>query len=320
MYQVKHLFSKHGETLGLELLAGSGGLERRIRVPEAHRPGLSLAGYLKSHAHKRILVLGKVEVEYLQDLPSKVRVQRLQPILSKSTPAVIVTRRFRAPAELDDLCQRCELPLFRSHMTTANLLSKLTMLLTDEFSPKMTCHGTFVEVFGIGVLIQGESAVGKSEAALGLLERGHRLIADDVVLVKKKEGKHLEGNGFELSKHHMEIRGIGIIHIPSLYGVNCVRESKRLDIVVKLEPWDDNQYYDRLGIEESYCDILNVQLPYHTLPVKPGRDVVLLLETIARNYRLKQMGRNAAKEFSAKVKAEIARKQGHAKINSKTTC
>jgi HPr kinase/phosphorylase len=156
-------------------------------------------------------------------------------------------------------------------------------------------------VFGVGVLIQGDSAVGKSEAALGLIERGHRLISDDVVKVKKKEGAYLEGSGAVLTRHHMEIRGIGIINVANLYGAVCVRNQKSIDIVVRLEVWHDDHFYDRVGLDEKFTTLLDVQLPYLILPVKPGRDVVLLLETIALNHRLKEMGYNSAQEFSAKV-------------------
>lgn len=311
MYLVEDLYKRHGERLGLELIAGKSGMRRRIKIPEAHRPGLSLSGYLKGHASKRILIFGRVEIEYLRDLDPDVRIRRLEAILCSSapTPAVIVARRYRPPKELIVLCEKHNIPLLRASMATMNLLSKLTLLLTEEFSPSMNCHGTLVEVFGVGVLIQGDSSVGKSEAALGLIERGHRLITDDIVKVKKREGGYLEGFGAELTRHHMEIRGIGIINVANLYGAVCVRDHKSIDIVVKLEAWDDHNFYDRVGIDEKLCDILGIKLPYHILPVKPGRDVVLLLETIALNHRLKRMGYNSAKEFNSKLLEMIASKQ-----------
>lgn len=301
MYLVEDLFKKHGERLGLELIAGKSGMKRRIKVPESHRPGLSLAGYLKGHAGKRILIFGKVEIEYLRDLKPDIRVQRLEGILKTSTPAVIVARRYRPPKELINLCENNEVPLFRAGMSTMNLLSKLTLLLSEEFALSISLHGTLVEVFGVGVLIQGDSSVGKSETALGLIERGHRLISDDIVKVKKKEGSYLEGSGAELTRHHMEIRGIGIINVANLYGAVCVRDSKSIDIVVNLEAWDDQNFYDRVGLDDKCCDILDVKLPLHILPVKPGRDVVLLLETIALNHRLKRMGYHSAREFNSKL-------------------
>ncbi|MBS4167528.1 HPr(Ser) kinase/phosphatase [Parachlamydia sp. AcF125] len=310
MYLVEDLYKRHADKLGLELIAGKTGMKRCIRVPEAHRPGLALSGYLKSHAHKRILIFGKVEIEYILDLDSDLRIARLESILTKSTPAVIVARRYRPPKELSVVCEKYQVPLFRANMTTMNLLSKLTLLLMEEFASSMSCHGTLVEVFGVGVLIQGDSSVGKSEAALGLIERGHRLISDDIVKVKKREGSYLEGSGAELTRHHMEIRGIGIINVAKLYGAVCVRYQKSIDIVVKLEAWDEQNFYDRVGLDEKYCDILDVKLPFHILPVKPGRDVVLLLETIALNHRLKRMGYNSAQEFSTKLYDVISEKSG----------
>lgn len=311
MYLVEDLYKRQGERLGLELIAGSNGLRRRIKIPEAHRPGLALSGYLKGHASKRIMILGKVELEYLRDLEPTLRLRRLENFLSasSSTPAIIVTRRFKPPKELVTLCEKNNIPLLRTSMATMNLISKLTLILNEEFSPSVNCHGTLVEVFGVGVLIQGDSSVGKSEAALGLIERGHRLITDDIVKVKKREGGYLEGFGAELTRHHMEIRGIGIINVAHLYGAVCVRDNKSIDIVVKLEAWDDHNFYDRVGIDEKQCDILGIKLPYHILPVKPGRDVVLLLETIALNHRLKRMGYNSAKEFNSKLLEMIASKQ-----------
>lgn len=309
MYRVEDLYQAHGKTLGLELIAGQEGLRRRIKVPEAHRPGLALCGYLKNHALQRIVIFGRVEIEYLRDLAPAVCIKRVAAVLSDQTPAVIVARRYKPPKELLSICSEKNIPLFRASSTTMTLLSHLTLLLAEEFSPSLSCHGTLVEVFGVGVLIQGESAVGKSEAALGLIERGHRLISDDIVKVRAREGGALEGCGMELSKYHMEVRGIGIINVAHLYGAVCVSDKKSLDLVVKLEVWDDRNFYDRVGLEEKTIEILGVSLPFHTLPVKPGRDVVLLLETIALNHRLKQMGYHSAREFNAKLLAHLTRKK-----------
>ncbi|MGB7977832.1 MAG: HPr(Ser) kinase/phosphatase [Chlamydiales bacterium] len=309
MYLVQHLYEQHAKYLGLDLIAGVRGLSRRIRKPEVQRPGLSLVGYLKGFVSARILVIGKQEIEFLRELDSKVRMQRLEALLTSSTPAVIIARGLVSPKELIALCDKMGIPLFRATSTATHLLSRITFLLLEEFCQSVTLHGTLVEVFGVGVLIQGESSVGKSEAALGLIERGHRLISDDVVRVKKKEGSYLVGSGPDLTRHLMEIRGIGIINVAHLYGAVCVRPDKGIDIVVKLEGWDDQHFYDRVGLDDKYIDILNVSVPYHLLPVKPGRDVVLLLETIALNHRLKDMGYNSAKEFNIKLLETIARRQ-----------
>jgi len=314
MYRVEDLFKKHEIPLSLSLVAGSDGLNRQITVPEAHRPGLSLSGFLQGHAKKRLLVFGKVEINYLKNLSSNECLERLTPILTKDTPAVIVARQLKPVDELITLCNQKKIPLFRTPIATMNLLSKLTHLLAEEFAPTATCHGTLVEVFGVGVLIQGGSAVGKSEAALGLIERGHRLIADDVVRVTKREAGYLEGYGTELTRHHMEIRGIGILNVAFLYGAVCVRDSKRIDMLVFLETWDDNHTYDRVGLEEKTCDILKVRVPFHVLPVKPGRDIVLLLETIALNHRLKGMGLHSAKEFTQKLHETMSHKRRKRKL------
>lgn len=309
MYRVDDLFEQHRDELTLELISGKSGMHRAIRVPEAQRPGLALAGFLKDHAAKRILVFGKVEIEYLRDLNPETRVQRMEAILLKETPAIIIARRYRPPKELQQLCDTKEIPLFRASLTTMNLLNKLSVLLIEEFTDTLNTHGTLVEVFGVGVLLQGDSSVGKSEAALGLIERGHRLISDDIVKIKKKAGPYLEGHGAELTRHHMEIRGIGIINVAHLYGAVCVRDHSRIDLVVKLEEWNDSSFYDRVGLEEKSCDLLGIRLPYHILPVKPGRDVVLLLETVALNHRLKAMGYHSAKEFNAKLLDILTHKQ-----------
>lgn len=309
MYLVRNFFEQHGRDLGLEIIVGSQGLSRRIARPELQRPGLSLTGYLKGFVYSRLLVMGKQEIEYLRELTPEIKRERLRAILTTSTPAVIISRGLRPPKELVSECEKAHLTLFRSTMTTTQLLNRIGFLLTEEFSPNLTLHGTLVEIFGIGVLIQGESSVGKSEAALGLIERGHRLISDDVVRVKKREGSYLIGSGPELTRHLMEIRGIGIINVAHLYGAVCVRPDKGIDIVVKLEEWDDKHFYDRVGLDEKFIDILGTSVPYHLLPVKPGRDVVLLLETIALNHRLKDMGYNSAKEFNIKLLETITRRQ-----------
>jgi len=303
MYRVRDLFENHGSHLGLELTAGKKGMDRRIKVPEAQRPGLSLSGYLQSHAANRILVFGKVEVEYLRHLDPQTRVERLEALLTPQVPAVIVARRYLPPKELKALCQKNGIPLFRTKISTMNLLSRLTLLLTGEFAPTLHCKGTLIEVFGVGILIQGESNFRKSEVALGLIERGHRLVSDDTVKVQKREGGYVEGFCATVPRHQMEVQGIGMVNVALLYGAVCVRNEKSIDLVVQIEVWQDAQFYDRMEAEadDDFITLLGVKLPYHVLPVKPGRDVVLLLETIALNHRLRRMGYNSDQEFSDKV-------------------
>lgn len=329
MYRVDELWKKHGEFLGLSLVLGHDvqahdvqatdykhkkskdhdWLQRPIPAPEAHRPGLILSGYMKGYKSNQMLVFGKPEIAYIKDLEPKVRQERLNAILAENTPAVIVSKGLKPPRELLTVAKAKKIPVFRTQMSSAAFLTKIIFLLSDEFAPSQSVHGSLVEVFGVGVLIQGESSVGKSETALGLIERGHRLIADDVVRVRKREGSYLEGRAVALSRHLMEIRGIGIINVAHLYGAVCVRDSKSIDMIVHLEMWDDKKHYDRIGIEEHCRSILSVDVPFHLLPVKSGRDVVLLLETIALNHRLKQMGLHSAKEFRLRQIAAIKGKR-----------
>jgi len=309
MLIVKEFIDRYKEVLDLELCVGEEGLSRGIKVPEIERPGLSLTGFLKGHSSKRILVFGRVEMEYLRELSEGMRMKRLAAIFSDQLPLVIVSRRLRPFSEMLELCNKKNIPIFRTSLTTSQILRTLTVILAEEFSPTISCHGTLVETFGSGVLIQGDSSVGKSETALGLIERGHRLISDDVVIIRKKEGSHLVGTGPDLTRHMLEIRGIGIINVAHLYGAVCISEKRKIDLVVKLEEWDDEHFYDRVGLEEKYLDILGVKLPFYVMPVKPGRDVVLLLETVVLNHRLKQMGYNSAKEFNVKLLETISKKQ-----------
>ncbi len=315
MYLVEDFYKNYEQELGLRIIAGQLGLNRVIRKPEAQRPGLSLSGYIPHFVKNRVMVIGRTEMGYLRDMEKDLRKMRLKNILSNQTPAVIIGKGHRPVRELTAICKDMEIPLFLSHTSATELMAKLTFVLEEKFSPSVMMHGTLVEVFGIGVLIQGESSIGKSEAALGLIERGHRLISDDVVKVYKKESAYLVGYGPDLTRHLMEIRGIGIINVAHLYGAVCVRPDKALDIVVKLEKWDDCHFYDRVGLEEKFCDILGISIPFNVLPVKPGRDVMLLIETIALNHRLKHMGYHSAKEFNAKLLQAISKRQPRASIH-----
>jgi HPr kinase/phosphorylase len=308
MYTVENFYIKYKDSFGLKLLVGQKGLKRCINKPEVHRPGLTLTEYVKNYKSFRILIFGKNENQYLKKLDVNVRNIRLKKVI-KDSPAVIVAHGIKPLNELVAICEKNNIPLFSAVMETMALISKIIIALTYDFSPSITLHGTLVEVFGIGVLIQGESSVGKSEAALGLLERGHRLISDDVVRIKKKEDDCLIGSGPELTRHLMEVRGIGIINVANLYGAVCVRPNKVLDIVIKLEPWNDKHFYDRAGLEEKFIDILGIKIPFHLLPVKPGRDVVLLIETLTLNHRLKSSGYNSAKEFNIKLLKMISERK-----------
>jgi len=309
MYTVQEFYDNHKKELSLALEAGGEGLDRRIRKPEAHRPGLSLTGEMRRFETARLIIIGRHELDFLRKFDTLTCKTRLSEILTPLTPAVIVARGRIPPKELVELCEKQQLPLFRSPERATKLLSRVAFLLLEEFAPTTTLHGTLVEIFGVGVLIQGDSSVGKSEAALGLIEKGHRLISDDVVKVKKNEHFQLVGSGPEITRHLMEIRGIGIVNVAHLYGAVCVRPNKVIDLVVKLEEWDSQHFYDRVGLEQKYIDFLDTSIPYHLVPLKPGRDIVLLLETIALNHRLREMGYNSAREFNAKLIEAISKRE-----------
>jgi len=312
-FRVQDLVDQYGKTLGLFSDQKQEGMTRRILLPEVQRPGLSLTGYVKRRFNKRLLLFGRVELEYLRDLDPKHRRERLEGVVTKDNPAVIVARNARPPKELTLICQRLKIPILRSGEKTMPLLAELTLVLSEVLSPTKSLHGTLVEVFGIGVLIQGDSSVGKSEAALGLIERGHRLVSDDVVHVRKKDNRYLEGSGPELTRHLLEIRGIGIINIAHLYGAVSIRQNVLVEMIMDLEEWNDDHYYDRVGLEEKFKEILNVHVPSYVLPVKPGREVALLIETTVLNHRLKEMGYHSAKEFNVKLLETIAKRQRRGK-------
>ncbi|MCP5469448.1 MAG: HPr(Ser) kinase/phosphatase [Chlamydiales bacterium] len=307
--KLAYLFKQHKGELKLRLEAGAKGLARSILVPEVQRPGLALTGYLKVNSPKRILVLGTAEISYLKDLDQKTRMHRLRTVLTEQTPAVFIGRQYLPPPGLIEVCDERSIALFRSRLRTMDLITELNLILLESFAPQISVHASFVEVHGLGVLIQGDSAVGKSETALGLIERGHTLIGDDIVRIKKR-GSWVEGSAIELSRHHMEVRGIGIINVANLYGITRIREKKRVDVVVQLEDWDNGHYYDRIGLEEKTTKMLGLDLPFYVVPIKPGRDVVLLLETLALNHKLKGMGYHSAQELDRKLLKLIERKSG----------
>lgn len=279
MYLVNDFYTQYGEHIGLKLVAGSQGLKKQITLPEAHLPGLALTGYLKGFAKKCLLVFGKIEVEYLTKLPKKERIERLKKIITKVMPAVISAPGYKLE-ELNHICEENGVAMFQSHMETTELLHTLNVLLKEEFLSSTTCHGTLVEVNGRGILIKGPAAVGKSETALGLIKRGHKLISDDAVLIKKRDDKILEGFFTKKLPHHMHIRGVGIIDIAKLYGKVAVKDKTKIDMVIQLENWDEKTTKNKEQ-PEMKCDILGVQIPFHTIPVNMKRDIVLLLETIA---------------------------------------
>lgn len=307
---VQQFFEKYAQELCLKIIAGEEGLSKRvITLPEIHRAGLFLTGKVSGYQKNRLLVLGRVELNYLEQFSPLEQKKRLEHVFREETPAVFLPDETSPHPGLIELCHQKQLPVFKTSLPMFEIINQMAVILKDEFTPIASRHGTFVEVFDIGVLIEGDSAIGKSETALGLIERGHRLISDDIVRVKKDREGFLEGQGVELTRHHMEIRGIGIINVANLYGAFCVRDKKRINLIVKLEAWNDQNFYDRIGTEGKTCSILGVDVPFSILPVRPGRDVVLLIEALALNYRLKVMGYHSADEFKQRLNQKIAEKQ-----------
>lgn len=280
-----------------------------LKTSYVERPGLLLSGYLEGFDAQKPYIFGEIEMNYLKDLHPNIRRQRLQQLILKNTPLIIIANGLEPFTEIVTLCKKHKVVLLKTPKNAEFVFTYVTKFLSDAFATVVSCHGTLVEAFGVGLLIQGDSSIGKSEAALGLIERGHRLVSDDIVTIKRKEENVLVGEGPELTRHLLEIRGIGIINVAHLFGAVCISKTKRIDLIVKLEEWDDSHFYDRVGLEEKYCDVLGVKIIYHILPVKPGRDVSLLLETIVLNHRLKEMGYHSAKEFNAKLLETIAARQ-----------
>lgn len=298
---VREFYNSLKDRLNLRLIAGEKGLERRITVAEINRPGLALAGYFKYFASQRVQVIGKVEITYLDTLSAEERKKQVSKLLDEDIPCCIIGRNYIPPKELVEESNKRGIPLFRSPLITMVLLNKATLFLADWFAPTTSLTGDLLEVYGVGVLLRGESGIGKSECALGLIKRGHRLIADDVVKVKVRGGDTLVGSGSPLTRHHMEIRGLGIINVQTIFGAGCIREDKRIDIVISLEEWNPKKEYERLGLEEHKFNILGIDVPFLVLPVRPGRDVALLIEVACLNQRLKWLGYYSARDLNEKL-------------------
>ena len=293
---------KENEALKLKCLEGRAGLVREIKVPEINRPGLELSGFYENFAFQRIQIFGRGEHAYLKKLEQEDKIDTLEKLFSCEIPCCIFSCRLDPTAAFSSLAGKSGCPVLQTELDSSEFTTRLIRVLSNVFAPKSSVHGVLVEVFGIGILIQGDSGVGKSEAALALVERGHRLVADDVVEIRRVSGNILMGKGAGVSSHHMEIRGLGIINITHLFGVGAIRDTKQIQIVVQLEEWDSSKAYDRIGAEENTIEILEAKVPYLLIPVKPGRNISILIETAAMNERLKKMGYYSAREFNRNVR------------------
>lgn len=281
--------------------------DKALYYAEVEHPGLALSGYLDGFARHRPLVFDRIEIQYLRKLGAHEAMQRLKGIIDEHTPCVILAHNQKPTRELIQVCRKMRTPLLISQLEAQDLLAKLILALKEALAPHCELHATLMDVFGLGVMLRGSSGVGKSETALGLIERGHRLVGDDLVQVKNRDGE-LIGTSSELTRHHLEIRGIGIINVAHLYGMVCIEQSKKVDIIVELEIWNTNREYDRLGLEWQMTEVLGVTIPHHLLPVKTGRDLVLLIETIALNHRLRSMGYNSAKELERRLQRQMKKR------------
>jgi HPr kinase/phosphorylase len=287
------------------------GLEHSDRVivdKNLHRPGLALAGFVGLFTYQRVQVFGNTEINYLKSLPEAERQASLHYLLEFEIPCIVVTNGNCLEPALLDLATEHEVPVFISSYETTRATYFMSDFLDDQFAPHAAIHGAFVDVYGVGVLLIGRSGIGKSEIALDLIERGHRLVADDVVMVTQKGEGIIMGAGTDMVKHFMEIRGLGLIDIRAMFGIRAIRFQKRLEIVVQLEEWSDRAEYERTGLDTQEVEILNVSVPHVRLPIYPGKNITVITEVIALNYLLKHYGYDAADEFSRMLKDHLEQK------------
>lgn len=297
------------QDLQLEVLYEDDCKTINISTSDVNRPGLQLAGFFDYFAYERIQVIGKVEMTYLMSLAPEIRNQRLEKYFKYPIPCVIVSRGMEIPSELMEMAKTYNRPLFRTHKDTTQFINRTMNYLESVLAPQITRHGVLVDVYGVGILLMGDSGIGKSETALELVKRGHRLVADDAVEIKRVSDNRLIGEAPNLIKHFMEVRGIGIIDIRAMYGAGAIINSKSIDLVIALEIWDNSKVYDRLGLVEESIDILEVTLPKITIPVRPGRNLAIIVEVAAMNFRLKSSGYHAAQVLNQRLENMIEQGQ-----------
>ena len=301
------LLGAWGAQSGLELglLAGASGLDRRITLPYVQKTGLALAGYDEYLRAGRVLIFGESEIRFLERLEAGRREQTLRRLFSRDLPCVMVTMGLEAPPELSAEAEGAGVPVLRTALSTPVAIARLTTLLEDRMAPREIRHGALMDILGLGVLLTGDSGIGKSECALDLIGRGHRLVADDTVEIRCRGEAILIGTCPELTRHHMEIRGLGLINVTDLFGVSATRTSKRVELVVHLERWDESREYDRLGLDVTTTEILGIAVPLVVMPVAPGRNLAMLVEVAARNHLLRARGRHAARELTERLERRL---------------
>jgi HPr kinase/phosphorylase len=294
-----------GHRLDFDLLAGAAGLDRRISQPYVQKTGLALAGDEAWIEPGQIVVFGRSEVEYLSRMEPAARTNALRRILQRDLPAIVLTSGLDGPPELSAEAERAGVPLLRTALPASVAGVRLTALLEDRLAPREMQHGVLLDLFGLGVLLVGESGIGKSECAVELIARGHRLVADDTVEVRRRAEAILIGTCPELTRHHVEIRGLGLVNVMDLFGVSATRSSKRVELVVRLERWEHGREYDRLGLDLATTRILDVEVPLVAIPIAPGRNVAILVEVAARNQLLRARGRDAARLLAGRLERRL---------------
>jgi HPr kinase/phosphorylase len=304
---VGELLGEELSDLRLEVISGSQHLDNTITHPRVQKPGLAFAGYYEYIKPGRVQIIGESELAYLETVDAEERRERFRRITSLPIPVLVVTKGLTPPEDLLEECRSRELPVLASTALSSDVIKRIGYFLEDHLVPSTRVHGTLLEIYGLGVLLLGSSGVGKSEAALDLVTRGHSLVADDRVSVKRYPSGELVGYSDETIKHHMELRGLGIVNVKDLFGLAAVRERKSIDLVVELEAWQEGKAYDRLGLDETVYSILDTPCPYIRMPVAPGRNVAVLVEIGARNHVLKLQGTHSAREFARKLEEQLER-------------
>src|SRR5512140_334226 len=306
---VGFLFEATADRFKLKKLNGENGFENQIRDKNLNRPGLALAGYLDLFTFDRVQIIGNTEIRYLSSLQPAQRTQAFTKLLDYHMPCIILTNNNKLHESLLEAAAAKNIPVFGTPFETTKIVYFLADFLDDQFSPQVVVHGSLVDVYGVGVLLTGRSGIGKSEIALDLIERGHRLAADDVVMITRKGEGILMGAGTDLVKHFMEIRGLGLLDVRSMFGIRAIRYQKRVEVVVELEEWKVDQEYTRTGLDNQMISILDVEVPLVKLPIFPGKNVTVITEVIALSYLLKHYGYDAAKEFAKRLEGMIGQKK-----------
>ncbi|MBS4208399.1 HPr(Ser) kinase/phosphatase [Bacillus sp. FJAT-50079] len=289
----------------LELISGEEGIHRPITTSDISRPGLEISGFFNYYPAERVQLLGRSETSFIEQLTTEERAERMELLCNAATPGIVITRGLDVPNELIEASERHSVPVMRTNMKSTRFSSRLTNYLEGELAPTTAVHGVLVDIYGIGVLITGQSGVGKSETALALIKRGHQLVADDCVEISQVDDDLLIGTAPELLEHLLEIRGLGIINVMTLFGAGAVRPSKKITLTINLELWDQNKHYDRVGLDEEKMKIIDTEITRLTVPVRPGRNLAVIIEVAAMNYRLKKMGVNAAEQFTERLNQVI---------------